>query len=188
MRPGDHFAGGVHMGDFRAGAGGPLGSGRQYMPWIHLDDLLEVFVRGLEDPAIRGPVNGTAPEPVPNRTFAKVLGKVLGRPALLPAPAFALRALFGEAATAILGGQRVMPAKLERLGFAFRFGELEGALRDLLGKPPDVRITTIPKAPEDPLPPELGASVPQAGREGVQPAEVGEDHHTLDATRGAAPA
>ncbi len=120
---------------FRLGLGGPFGSGRQWMSWIALDDLLRAFEHALAQPALRGPVNAVAPDPVRNRDFAATLGRVLGRPARLPVPAFALRVLLGAMADeAVLGGQRVLPARLEAVGFAFRFPALEDALRHALGQ------------------------------------------------------
>lgn len=120
---------------FRLFAGGPLGSGRQWMPWIHVDDLVDliVFLAGREETA--GPYNGTAPEPVTNREFARILGRVLGRPAWLPAPAPAMRLVLGEMADALLlSGQRAVPERALAAGFRFRHPELEAALRDLLGR------------------------------------------------------
>ncbi|PZN10023.1 MAG: TIGR01777 family protein, partial [Bacillota bacterium] len=120
---------------FRFFAGGPLGSGRQWVPWIHLDDLVDLitFLLGSDDAA--GPYNGTAPEPVTNREFARVLGRVLGRPAWLPAPAPALRLVLGEMADALLlSGQRAVPERALAAGFRFRYPDLEKALRHLLGR------------------------------------------------------
>ena len=117
---------------FRLGLGGPLGSGRQWMPWIHRDDLVGLLLAALDDARYEGPVNATAPSPVPMKEFAATLGKVLRRPAIAPAPAFAIRAAMGEMAALVLDGQRVLPAKATALGFRFRFPALEPALRDLL--------------------------------------------------------
>jgi len=117
---------------FRLGLGGPLGSGRQWMPWIHRDDLVALLLAALDDARYEGPVNGTAPGPVPMRVFAAALGRVLRRPAFAPAPAFAIRAAMGEMAALVLDGQRALPAKALALGFRFRFPDLEQALRDLL--------------------------------------------------------
>jgi len=117
---------------FRLGLGGPLGSGRQWMPWIHRDDLVALLLVALDDARYEGPVNGTAPGPVPMRVFAAALGRVLRRPAFAPAPAFAIRAAMGEMAALVLDGQRALPAKALALGFRFRFPDLEQALRDLL--------------------------------------------------------
>lgn len=118
---------------FRAYAGGPAGSGVQWMSWIHRDDLVELFLFALSNRAAFGALNGTAPAPVRNRDFAVALGKALHRPALLPAPALALKLLFGEMATVVLDGQRVVPQRALDLGFRFRFPDLGAALRDVLG-------------------------------------------------------
>lgn len=117
---------------FRLGLGGPLGGGAQWMPWIHRDDLVALLLAALDDPRYEGPVNGTAPRPVPMKDFAAALGRVLRRPAFAPAPAFAIRAAMGEMAALVLDGQRALPAKALALGFRFRFPDLEPALRDLL--------------------------------------------------------
>jgi len=111
-------------------AGGPLGSGRQYMSWIHRDDWVEMIRWTLTNAAVTGPLNATAPTPVTNREFAKTLGRVLRRPACIPTPAFAMRLALGEMADALLlNGQRVIPAKAQSLGFTFRYPALEPALR-----------------------------------------------------------
>jgi uncharacterized protein len=118
---------------FRLGVGGPIGDGRQYMSWIHLDDEIGVIEWALDDERASGPVNATAPNPVTNRVFAKTLGGVLRRPAVIPVPGFALSAMFGaEAAETFKGGARVLPRRTQDLGYVFRHPELEGALRDLL--------------------------------------------------------
>ena len=120
---------------FQLGLGGPLGSGEQWMSWISLDDEVAALHFLLMNPACTGPFNLTAPNPVANASFGRMLGKVLNRPAFLPVPAFALTALFGEMAGAtILGGQRVLPTRLQQAGFQFRHPELEGALRFELGR------------------------------------------------------
>ena len=110
-------------------AGGPLGSGRQYISWIHRDDWIEMVSWALESSVLSGAVNLTAPSPVTNREFARALGRVLHRPSFMPAPAFALRAVLGEMADAILTDQRVIPARVQSLGFEFRYPRLEPALR-----------------------------------------------------------
>jgi uncharacterized protein (TIGR01777 family) len=117
---------------FRLGVGGPVAGGRQYMPWIHAQDLLGMMLAALDDERWSGPVNATAPDPVPNRVFSKVLGKVLGRPSLLPVPGFALHALYGEMAEIVTSGARVMPAKALVLGYEFAHPQLEEALRSAL--------------------------------------------------------
>ena len=121
---------------FRLGLGGPVGGGKQYVSWIAMDDLLEIFAYLLATPSLAGPVNCTAPQPVTNREFAAALGHVLGRPAVVPVPAFALRMAFGaEGAEMLTGGQRVLPERLLRSGFRFRHPEIEPALRALLAAP-----------------------------------------------------
>ncbi len=117
---------------FRLFLGGPLGSGRQYFPWIHLDDQVAAIRFLLERPETQGPFNLCAPNPVTNRAFCQTLGQVLGRPAWLPTPALALRLLFGEMATVILEGQRTVPHRLQEAGYTFRFPELRPALQDLV--------------------------------------------------------
>jgi uncharacterized protein (TIGR01777 family) len=121
---------------FRFGLGGPLGSGRQWVPWIHRDDLVALLLAALDDARYEGPVNGTAPAPVPMKELAAALGRVLRRPAFAPAPAFAIRAAMGEMASLVLDGQRALPRKALALGFRFRFPDLEPALRDLLAPAP----------------------------------------------------
>jgi uncharacterized protein (TIGR01777 family) len=121
---------------FRLGLGGPVGGGSQYVSWIAMDDLLEIFLHLLATPALSGPVNCTAPQPVTNREFASALGHALGRPAVVPVPAFALRMAFGaEGAEMLTGGQRVLPARLLESGFRFRHPAVEPALRHLLAAP-----------------------------------------------------
>ena len=117
---------------FRLFAGGPIGSGRQYLSWIHLDDWVSMVAWAMERVTLAGPLNLTAPEPARNGEFARTLGRVLRRPALIPAPAFALRLALGELAdTALLGGQRVLPALAMAQQFEFRYPQLEPALRDI---------------------------------------------------------
>lgn len=117
---------------FRLGLGGTLGDGRQFMSWVSLEDVVAAvrFLLGREE--LRGPVNVTAPDPVRNVDFTRTLGRVLGRPAVLRVPAPLLRLLLGELAGTLLGGARVLPARLQAAGFRFRDPELEGALRRLL--------------------------------------------------------
>jgi len=117
---------------FKIGLGGPMGSGEQWIPWIHYYDEIEAIRFLLEHPTLEGPVNLTAPHPVRNREFAKLLGQALHRPAIMPAPAFALKLALGEMASAVLGGQRVLPAKLQSAGFQFRYAQTEVALKDLV--------------------------------------------------------
>lgn len=119
---------------FRLGAGGPMGDGRQWMSWIHRDDLVRMIAWLLDSDRAGGAYNGTAPAPVTNREFARALGRELHRPAVLPTPAFVLKAGFGGMAQLLLTGQRVLPAHALAEGFAFRFPSLDMALDDLLGR------------------------------------------------------
>lgn len=120
---------------FRLGLGGPVGSGNQYMSWIAIDDVVAAVQFALTTTALAGPVNAVAPQPVQNREFAQTLGRVLGRPAIVPFPAFAVRALFGEMGEELLlSSTRVIPHRLQEAGFTFRFPTLEPALQHLLGK------------------------------------------------------
>lgn len=123
----------VMLRPFRLGLGGPLGGGRQYQPWIHLEDLVAAILFALDTPALVGPVNASVPNPPTQAAFAKALGRALGKPAVLPTPAFALRLLMGEQADLVLNGQRVLPNALRVRGFKFRFPELDAALTDVLG-------------------------------------------------------
>jgi len=117
---------------FRLFAGGRVGSGDQYWSWIHLDDWTRLVRWAIDSPEIKGPINLTAPSPVTNREFTAALAHALHRPALAPAPAFALRLLLGEMADAvILSGQRVLPATAMRNGFEFRYPDLQSALRQI---------------------------------------------------------
>ena len=122
------------MMPFRFFLGGPMGSGRQWWPWIHIRDEARALAFLMRDERASGPFNLTAPHPVTNREFARVLGKVMNRPSLTPAPAFVLRLALGEMAWLLLAGQRAIPARLLALGFDFEFPDLETALRDLLTK------------------------------------------------------
>ena len=117
---------------FKLFVGGPVGGGGQYMPWIHLVDEVRAIRFLLDRPDARGPFNLTAPEPLTNKRFSRALGKVLGRPSFMPAPAFALELALGEMSKIVLEGQRAVPRKLLEAGFEFRFADLEAALRDLL--------------------------------------------------------
>lgn len=115
---------------FKLGAGGPVGSGKQYMSWIHVEDLARMFVEAINNPALSGPVNGTAPYPATSKDFAKALGKELNRPAFAPAPAFALKLVFGEMSAVLLDGQKVLPKKVKETKFRFLYPTLEMALKD----------------------------------------------------------
>ena len=120
---------------FKLGVGGRVGSGRQYISWITLDELISIIRRALEDEHLRGPVNAVAPNPATNGEFTKTLGRVLGRPTIFPLPAFAARLAFGEMADAVLlSSTRVVPARLQEAGYKFSHPELEGALRHVLKK------------------------------------------------------
>ena len=120
---------------FRAGLGGVIGSGRQYISWVALDDLPLILLHALQHGFLRGPVNAVAPQPVTNREFTEALGRVLSRPTPLPVPAFALRLAVGRemADALLLASARVVPRRLEETGYSFRYPELGGALRHLLG-------------------------------------------------------
>ncbi|MFZ3152935.1 TIGR01777 family oxidoreductase [Pseudomonas sp.] len=120
---------------FKLGLGGPLGNGRQWMPWIHLADQIALIDFLLQQEQASGPYNACAPTPERNRAFSQALGRELHRPAFMPAPAFALRVLLGELSVLLLGGQRALPTRLQAAGFSFRFTHLDVALADLLGQP-----------------------------------------------------
>ena len=117
---------------FKMGVGGILGSGRQWMSWIHIDDVIGIILHALENNEIRGPLNATAPTPVRNAEFTKTLGTVLRRPTLLPTPIFALKLMMGEFADFIVLSQNVLPEKTEVSGYEFRHRTLDSALKDLL--------------------------------------------------------
>jgi uncharacterized protein (TIGR01777 family) len=118
---------------FKMFVGGPVGSGRQYMSWIHNEDLVGLMLFALDRPDAEGVYNGTAPQPVTNRDFSTALGRVLHRPSFMPAPKFALRIVLGEAANIVAEGQRVVPRRALAQGYSFRFPDVMAALRDLLG-------------------------------------------------------
>ena len=117
---------------FRMGAGGPVGSGKQYVSWVHREDALDLLLFVVEHPTLEGPVNATAPTPVTNAEFAQAMGHALGRPAVMHVPAFMLKAAMGEMAKVALEGQRVLPRRAQEAGFTFRHTELEAALKSLL--------------------------------------------------------
>ncbi len=117
---------------FKLGAGGPLGNGRQWMPWIELEDLARLFVFAANDESMQGPVNGAAPYPVRNRDFTRELGRAVKRAAILPAPAFALRLALGEFAEVLLASQRAVPQAATNAGFEFRHKTLDAALTHIL--------------------------------------------------------
>ncbi len=119
---------------FRWFVGGVIAGGRQWVSWIHLDDLVGLFLLALDRPDARGPINGTAPEPVTNWGFSHILADVLRRPCRVPVPRFALRLLLGTMAELATHGQRVIPTRAKSLGYEYQFPLLEGALRNALGK------------------------------------------------------
>lgn len=120
---------------FRMGVGGTIGSGKQYLSWVAIDDVVGAVYHAITNESLKGPVSVVAPNPVTNREFTKTLGRVLGRPTLLPVPAFALRLVAREMADeTLLASTRVQPRALLSTGYQFRYPELEGALRHLLGK------------------------------------------------------
>ena len=119
---------------FKLGIGGPVAGGKQYMPWIHLDDVVGGLLHCLDEAADEGPINLTAPHAVTNAEFSKALGKALHRPAVLPVPGFAINALYGEMALIVTTGQNVRPSRLEMLGYTFRQPELLPALQAVVGR------------------------------------------------------
>ncbi len=128
LGPGGGVLGGM-MPAFEFGGGGPIGSGRQWMSWVHIDDAIGLILHAISDANLRGPVNVTAPDAVRNRDFARQLGRALRRPAFIPLPAFVLRLLFGEMAEEMfLDGQRVLPKAAEASGYRFRYPDLPAAL------------------------------------------------------------
>ena len=123
---------------FETGLGGPLGDGTGWLPWIEIDDLLDIYLRAVTDPGLSGPVNAVAPEPEPQAEYARTLGRVLGRPALIPVPAAGPQLLLGAegARELALASQLVRPSALAAAGHSFRYPALEGALRHVLGRTP----------------------------------------------------
>lgn len=117
---------------FKFFAGGPIGSGKQWLPWIHLTDQVRAIKFLLDHPSADGPFNLAAPNPVNNKQFGEILGAIMRRPAFMPTPGVAMQALFGEMSTVLLDGQRAVPQRLEELGFAFTYSTLREALSDLL--------------------------------------------------------
>jgi hypothetical protein len=130
-----HRAGGAlktMLPPFRLGLGGPIAGGRQYMPWISLDDIVGIYLAALSNDTWSGPVNGSAPASATNAEFSGALGRALKRPALLPIPGFAVKALFGEMASVVIASQRMVPRRALELGYEFRHAALEDALRAAL--------------------------------------------------------
>ncbi len=117
---------------FKFFAGGPLGNGRQWMPWIHIDDLTELFSYIIENDKMSGAYNGIAPEPITNKQLAKAIGKILGRPSIFPAPAFILKLLVGEFAKYLLEGRKIIPKRTLESGFKFKYTDIETALENVL--------------------------------------------------------
>jgi uncharacterized protein (TIGR01777 family) len=113
---------------FRLGLAGPIAGGQQYVPWIHVDDVVGALLRGVDDPALSGAVNVTAPLPVTNRELSSALGRALHRPAFWPVPGAAVKLLYGAMATIVVTGQRAVPKQLEQVGYAFRYPQLDQAL------------------------------------------------------------
>ena len=113
---------------FKSGIGGPVGSGKQWVSWIHIDDIVGLIAFALKHDHAFGPLNGTAPEPIRNVDFAKALGSALGRPSLVPTPGLAIKVMYGEMAQVVLASQRVVPEATRRAGYTFQYPELKGAL------------------------------------------------------------
>ncbi|HEV2350721.1 MAG TPA: TIGR01777 family oxidoreductase [Terriglobia bacterium] len=121
---------------FKLGLGGRLGTGRHWMPWVHLDDLIGLLLHATVHDEISGAMNAVSPAPVPNNEFTRTLAAVLHRPALFPAPEFALRLALGEVTAVLLSSQRVMPRVAEKTGYQFRYPTIEGAIRAALSEAP----------------------------------------------------
>jgi uncharacterized protein (TIGR01777 family) len=117
---------------FRLGVGGPVAGGRQPMSWIHVEDVLGIYLAAIDDERWSGPVNATAPEPATNREFSRALGRALRRPAIAPVPGFAVRLLYGGMAMLVTGGQRALPRRATELGYRHKHPELDEALRSAL--------------------------------------------------------
>jgi hypothetical protein len=117
---------------FKLYAGGPIGSGRQWFSWIHIDDLVSIFLKALFDPSMQGVYNGTAPNPLRMKDFCDTLGEVLDRPSWLPVPDFAIEALLGDGAVVVLKGQKVLPERTQASGFSFKYDQAKAALQDIV--------------------------------------------------------
>jgi uncharacterized protein (TIGR01777 family) len=122
----------IPISPFKLGLGGRIGDGKQWMPWIHIDDVAGIFVLAATNSRVDGAINVTSPNPVKNAEFTRMLGRVLHRPAALPVPGFALRAVVGEFAEALLAGQRAVPSAAENLGYSFQYTDAESALQQLI--------------------------------------------------------
>ena len=117
---------------FRLGVGGPVAGGQQPLPWIHVADVVGIYVQAIDDDRWSGAINATAPQPATNKEFSKALGRALKRPAIAPVPAFALRILYGGMAKLVVEGQRALPRRALELGYEFRHPDLDEALRSAL--------------------------------------------------------
>jgi uncharacterized protein len=117
---------------FRLGICGPVACGGQYLPWIHADDIAAIYLAALDDDSWTGPINAAAPEPPTNSEFSRALGRALHRPAIAPIPALAVRLLYGDMAEIVTTGKRVIPIRLQALGYEYRHPDLDEALRDAL--------------------------------------------------------
>ncbi|MFO0863192.1 MAG: TIGR01777 family oxidoreductase [Gemmataceae bacterium] len=122
------------MPPFKMFVGGPIGSGKQVMSWIHAEDQVGIILHALDHAEVSGPVNSTAPNPVTNKAFSKALGKAIGRPSFMWTPGFAIRLVLGGVADVVVNGQRVMPKKAAATGYQFKYPEIDGALANLLAK------------------------------------------------------
>lgn len=120
---------------FRFGFGGKLGTGKQWMSWIHVADVAELFLHALENASVSGPLNGSSPNPVRNEEFTKIMGEILKRPTFLAVPEFVLKTMLRDEASLVLDSQRIIPENALRTGFRFRFPDLRSALTDVLGTP-----------------------------------------------------
>ena len=117
---------------FKLGLGGPLGGGRQYLPWIHHEDLIGLYMRAIDAPGFSGAINGSAPVPVTNREFSKALGRALHRPAVVPVPGIAARIIAGDVGKYAVTGVRMVPGRADELGYTFAYSDIDGALADTL--------------------------------------------------------
>ena len=117
---------------FKLGVGGPLAGGRQYVPWLHTDDLIAMYVRAIDATGFSGPINGCSPHPVTNKELSRALGRALHRPAIMPVPGLAAKLMVGEVAKYAITGARLVPGRADELGFTFAFPEIDGALADVL--------------------------------------------------------
>lgn len=117
---------------FKIGAGGPVGDGQQVMSWVHIDDIANIYIYAMENEKLSGIYNGVAPEPLTNKVFSKVLGKVLSRPVIFPVPPIVLKIVLGEMSVLVTQGQFVIPKRLNESDFEFKFPRLSGALSDIL--------------------------------------------------------